>query len=314
MNQLPYTPEACSCKDEASNDVENRAKRTRLLVSIFLGVGLVFFLCWGLVLTYHLNNPTSTAQFGDGFGVVNAFFSSMALAGVIAALIIQAGEYKLAETDRKEGLKAQEIIGRQQYAASLTAAINSLTELNRDRRVERKLADQDANYMRMVVDQGRMRSILLALVQSLETYNPSSNAPVELRLDTEQRRLRNTLAEISDQLIDFAEICEKHAVYIADEVKPDIDELIHAASSEVKSAASTILAPDFVDKHLREQVPYFRATLSYLSSCPIDQTLGDRYPDRIIAAKRLIEVRSDAMEAVATLSGVFFDEASREES
>ena len=48
-----------------------------------------------------------TALLGDSFGAINALFSSLAFAGVVVALILQASEFRLAWQERKEALVAQ---------------------------------------------------------------------------------------------------------------------------------------------------------------------------------------------------------------
>ena len=72
---------------------------------LFFGVVIVLWILAIIVLPLCFPNIEKRGQFGDSFGVVNALFSGLALAGVIYAIILQKNELELQREELKETRK-----------------------------------------------------------------------------------------------------------------------------------------------------------------------------------------------------------------
>lgn len=115
-------------------------KKVWIAVSIAVGVML---LLWGVgwwAMMKYIPIPSERGQFGDMFGSVNALFSSLALVGVIAAILIQKEELELQrkelEMTRNEMIRSAEAqrdtadAMKEQVSLQLLAAkINSLSTM-----------------------------------------------------------------------------------------------------------------------------------------------------------------------------------------
>ena len=81
------------CKDK-TNKEETKSRLWIWIVVAIIGVLAAWGLSWWLI---HKNIDCSTERgtFGDMFGAVNALFSGLAFAGLIATLLYQKEELKL---------------------------------------------------------------------------------------------------------------------------------------------------------------------------------------------------------------------------
>ncbi len=109
-------------------------RKYRLIVYAMAVVVLYFCIYWifakaGVENSSSGKGSSTAAEFGDSFGYINAWFSGLAFAGVVLALLIQTAEFHLAERERAEGIEAQQEIARQGYyssVASLTESLNTI--------------------------------------------------------------------------------------------------------------------------------------------------------------------------------------------
>lgn len=74
------------------------------IISLAFGAWLVFFII-GIVLCTR-GVITDAASFGDYFGILNALFSSGAVAGAVYAVILQQKELKLAREQQQQAIEA----------------------------------------------------------------------------------------------------------------------------------------------------------------------------------------------------------------
>ncbi len=92
------------------NNKQEGNKHNRLVMAaMFLLVVMLWFSSW-LIITHYIKDPTNQGTFGDTFGAVNALFSGLAFAGLIATLLYQKEELKLQREDlqqTREELKGQ---------------------------------------------------------------------------------------------------------------------------------------------------------------------------------------------------------------
>ena len=92
------------------NNKQEGNKHNRLVMAaMFLLVVVLWFLSW-LIITHFIKDPTNQGTFGDTFGAVNALFSGLAFAGLIATLLYQKEELKLQREElqqTREELKGQ---------------------------------------------------------------------------------------------------------------------------------------------------------------------------------------------------------------
>tara|TARA_A100001391_G_scaffold162971_1_gene122180 strand:+ start:829 stop:1650 length:822 start_codon:yes stop_codon:yes gene_type:complete len=75
-------------------------------------------------------------SFGDSFGYVNAWFSALAFAGVVCALLVQIAEFHLAEEERSQGLEAQTLIANQTEFAARAQMIESILSIHQRTTIE----------------------------------------------------------------------------------------------------------------------------------------------------------------------------------
>lgn len=110
------------------------------MTGIAVGTATVIVLLWAATLPvlahFVPSGPTVRGQVGDAFGVVNALFSGLALAGVVLAILMQREELQLQRDELRETraelsrtAQAQEqsrdALLRQHRAMLLSAAINA---------------------------------------------------------------------------------------------------------------------------------------------------------------------------------------------
>lgn len=92
------------------NNKQEENKHNRLVMAaMFLLVVMLWFSSW-LIITHYIKDPTNQGTFGDTFGAVNALFSGLAFAGLIATLLYQKEELKLQREElqqTREELKGQ---------------------------------------------------------------------------------------------------------------------------------------------------------------------------------------------------------------
>ena len=92
------------------NNKQEGNKHNRLVMAaMFLLVVMLWFSSW-LIITHYIKDPTNQGTFGDTFGAVNALFSGLAFAGLIATLLYQKEELKLQREElqqTREELKGQ---------------------------------------------------------------------------------------------------------------------------------------------------------------------------------------------------------------
>lgn len=92
------------------NNKQEGNKHNRLVMAaMFLLVVVLWFSSW-LIITHFIKDPTNQGTFGDTFGAVNALFSGLAFAGLIATLLYQKEELKLQREElqqTREELKGQ---------------------------------------------------------------------------------------------------------------------------------------------------------------------------------------------------------------
>lgn len=92
------------------NNKQEGNKHNRLVMAaMFLLVVVLWFSSW-LIITHYIKDPTNQGTFGDTFGAVNALFSGLAFAGLIATLLYQKEELKLQREElqqTREELKGQ---------------------------------------------------------------------------------------------------------------------------------------------------------------------------------------------------------------
>lgn len=92
------------------NNKQEGHKHNRLVMAaMFLLVVMLWFSSW-LIITHYIKDPTNQGTFGDTFGAVNALFSGLAFAGLIATLLYQKEELKLQREElqqTREELKGQ---------------------------------------------------------------------------------------------------------------------------------------------------------------------------------------------------------------
>ena len=92
------------------NNKQEGNKHNRLVMAaMFLLVVVLWFSSW-LIITHYIKGPTNQGTFGDTFGAINALFSGLAFAGLIATLLYQKEELKLQREElqqTREELKGQ---------------------------------------------------------------------------------------------------------------------------------------------------------------------------------------------------------------
>ena len=92
------------------NNKQEGNKHNRLVMAaMFLLVVMLWVSSW-LIITHYIKDPTNQGTFGDTFGAVNALFSGLAFAGLIATLLYQKEELKLQREElqqTREELKGQ---------------------------------------------------------------------------------------------------------------------------------------------------------------------------------------------------------------
>lgn len=92
------------------NNKQEGNKHNRLVMAaMFLLVVVLWFSSW-LIITHYIKDPTNQGTFGDTFGAINALFSGLAFAGLIATLLYQKEELKLQREElqqTREELKGQ---------------------------------------------------------------------------------------------------------------------------------------------------------------------------------------------------------------
>lgn len=96
------------CKDKLNNE-ETKSRLWIWIIIAIVGVIAMWGLSWILIDKY-IDSSTDQGTFGDMFGAVNALFSGLAFAGLIATLLYQREELKL---QRKE-LNEQKLEFREQ--------------------------------------------------------------------------------------------------------------------------------------------------------------------------------------------------------
>jgi len=117
--------------DAATNDwvQKNRWWFYPILIVIVFSTTIFLFFFFGV---WHVGKfPTIdvAGMYGDSFGFANALFSSLALAGVVLALVIQTLEFNLAARERKEGLTEQRKIAQAQRDSAIIQAISTHVDL-----------------------------------------------------------------------------------------------------------------------------------------------------------------------------------------
>ena len=96
------------CKDK-QNIEETKSLLWIWIVIAIIGVIAMWGLSWWGISKF-INEPTNQGTFGDMFGAVNALFSGLAFAGLIATLLYQKEELKLQQEElqqTREELKGQ---------------------------------------------------------------------------------------------------------------------------------------------------------------------------------------------------------------
>lgn len=96
------------CKDKLNNE-ETKSRLWIWIIIAIVGVIAMWGLSWWGINKF-IDDPTNQGTFGDMFGAVNALFSGLAFAGLIATLLYQREELKL---QRKE-LNEQKLEFREQ--------------------------------------------------------------------------------------------------------------------------------------------------------------------------------------------------------
>lgn len=96
------------CKDKLNNE-ETKSRLWIWIIIAIVGVIAMWGLSWWSINKF-IDEPTNQGTFGDMFGAVNALFSGLAFAGLIATLLYQREELKL---QRKE-LNEQKLEFREQ--------------------------------------------------------------------------------------------------------------------------------------------------------------------------------------------------------
>lgn len=92
-----------------NNKQEGNQHNRLVMAAMFLLVVMLWFSSW-LIITHYIKDPTNQGTFGDTFGAVNALFSGLAFAGLIATLLYQKEELKLQREElqqTREELKGQ---------------------------------------------------------------------------------------------------------------------------------------------------------------------------------------------------------------
>lgn len=112
-----------------------------IIAAVAIFNGIVFFALgfsyrWFFFDTEDLKK---SPEFGDSFGMVNAFFSAFGLTFVAAAVLIQIYEYKLARDEREDALATQQAIARQQEFANIVSAIGNWSTLVADFQIRNAL-------------------------------------------------------------------------------------------------------------------------------------------------------------------------------
>ena len=96
------------CKNNPNKDTESSRSEFWIKCAFIVTISL-----WGLSwlgISYFIDEPTNQGTFGDMFGAVNALFSGLAFAGLIATLLYQKDELRLQREELKltrEELKGQ---------------------------------------------------------------------------------------------------------------------------------------------------------------------------------------------------------------
>lgn len=142
------------------------------------------FLAWLatlLVVTNVLPGWQERGQFGDLFGSVNALFSGLAFAGLIAAILLQHEELKL----QREELKLQ----REEMALSRA-------ELANQARVQTLLFRATVGQIRVAAMQARVEAIKMRG----EQYQPHARNPQIEEVQFEAESM-SELAEILEEMV-----------------------------------------------------------------------------------------------------------------
>ena len=94
-----------------------------VVVAIWLGLGVASFQWDRIKKNLGDPDPSKTGQFGDTFGAVNSLFSALGFAGIVYALIRQAGDRKQAAESEKEAARLALLAAHVHARAALTIAI-----------------------------------------------------------------------------------------------------------------------------------------------------------------------------------------------
>ena len=88
----------------AENHVDKELSTTNYCPLIIASIAVIFvFLFSWFLLDYSINVSEKRGQFGDQFGVVNAFFTGLAFAGLIYTIILQKKSRQKSKGDKSLG-------------------------------------------------------------------------------------------------------------------------------------------------------------------------------------------------------------------
>lgn len=147
----------------------------QLISSVLCSLVLWTWWYFGLIHQQSFNSFEKAAQYGDSFGYVNSLFSGLAFAGVVAALIIQSMEYRLAAEERTEQLVIQKQISEQQAISTEVEAISTVTKLNEGLELNLERARKNYGYLEMTVKNYEFTLRLYSLMSGEDVSDKDHN-------------------------------------------------------------------------------------------------------------------------------------------
>lgn len=156
-----------------------RPSFTRIFLAI-LAACVLIWIAAGAASYYALDDWPARGQLGDLFGSVNALFSAMAFAGIVAALVLQASELGL-QRDQLNEFREQRSEDRLRWRAER----------------EFELAVQQLRTIGGLIELDRTR---LSRLEALSEHDRDSKAEnqLRLRLSRLEKRLETVLSKLDE--------------------------------------------------------------------------------------------------------------------
>ncbi len=133
----------CKC---SPNDQIDETESQPLTIYFAVSAGIVFFFMAFLIVGYALRYPERTGQFGDSFGVLNAFSSALAFLFVAISLHVQYRDFQHSLKEFRKSSAAQQESAFVQRNATLVQAMELHTTLFKESvfTIKELLADEFA--------------------------------------------------------------------------------------------------------------------------------------------------------------------------